>query len=105
LEARSAQERQEEMKQKKIPKYDWPIVLVRWMDSASFNSGWAFLKTIPCFRPHEVTSMGFLFKDEKDFIVLIPHMSEIGVQSQDRQIDGSMSIPKSQIIWTRTLLK
>lgn len=91
------------MSKKKLLKFEWSIVLVRWRDSASLNSGWSFIKSIPSFIPHEVTSMGFLFKDEPDFIVLIPHMSEIGVQSQDRQVDGTMSIPRSQILWMKTL--
>jgi len=81
--------------------FEWPIVIVRWMDSASLNNGWAFVKSIPCFKPHEVTSIGFLFKDDPDYVVIIPHISEIGVQSQDRQVDGSMSIPKSQILWIK----
>ena len=69
--------------------YDWPIVEVEWVDSTA-RSSWADREEWTLQRS-EIRSVGYLFKDLSDRVVILQSVSGLDL------IDHQLSIPRGCI--------
>ena len=67
------------------------IVEVLWRDSCGY-SDWHDSGGLYTVKPENVTSLGYLVKDEDDYIVITSSVSD----NQNNQ--GTLAIPKSAIL-------
>jgi hypothetical protein len=50
------------------------LEIVEWVDHASLaGNHWQTIETVATLTPEHVTSIGWVLKEEKEFIVLMPH--------------------------------
>ena len=69
--------------------FDWPVVEVQWVDSTA-KSNWSERGEWALQRS-EIKSVGYLFKDLSDRVVLVQSMSGLDL------IDHQLSIPRGCI--------
>ena len=87
------------MAKKSLSKY--PIVLIEWNDAFNKSSEWHQLLEINTTDNYTVQSVGFLFYEDKEKIILIPHLA---VEERDYACGtGIMIIPKGIITRRRKL--
>jgi hypothetical protein len=72
-----------------------PIVFVSWMDASHGPMGWSF-KNEATFSCMKCISVGFLVKNKKKSISIVPHCN--GDMVNTPQIAGVMNIPKGMIL-------
>ena len=69
------------------------VVHVKWIDSASAAGGpWSRYDS-KFFGPVQCESLGFLIKDEKEFITVAAH-----IDPENRNASGDLSIPRVAIL-------
>lgn len=69
-----------------------PITVVEWMDSCSLKGGtWNDTEHVEELSPHQVRSVGWLLKEDRDVIVLVPHAAQ-------HQVSGELCILKGTIV-------
>jgi hypothetical protein len=56
---------------------EWQIVLVEWDDITSHDGAWLDLKEAEEYSPTPMKTMGFLLKDEPDYVIVVSTASEI----------------------------
>jgi hypothetical protein len=76
-----------------------PLVLVEWVDSAR---GVEWAKPDATALAHRVCSVGWLYKQTKDAIALMPHIG-LDEEGEVEQVVGNMDIPRRAIVRMRTL--
>jgi hypothetical protein len=74
----------------------WPLVLVRWLDSAS-PKGWQSLSAWPGIESLECVSVGFLYHDGEHTKTIVPHFAWPN-DDANRSGNGVMVIPSGAII-------
>jgi hypothetical protein len=71
------------------------LTIVKWYDSAGLDKeGWSYREDVEQLEPLYLYSMGWLFKESKEFVVIVPHWGE----DQKTNFDGAIAIPKKVII-------
>ncbi len=68
------------------------MVLVEWTDACSDDAGWKPLKKIKKQTPVIVMSMGFLVKDDPDYVTVIGSHVPF-----DDTTDGDVTIPRGMV--------
>lgn len=68
------------------------LVYVEWMDSRGVSASWEHLETLQENDLCIIRSVGWLLREESDFIQIVPHL---GIDPD--QGCGDMTIPVSQI--------
>jgi hypothetical protein len=82
-------------KTKKTTKTEYPLVLIRWDDSARPISDWQWIddyempEIVPCI------SVGFLIADTPQAIALAPNLGDVG--RERAQASGIIRIPRSAV--------
>jgi hypothetical protein len=84
-----------------IDKEKWPLVLVRWLDSAS-PRGWQPIGDWSGPGSLECVSVGFLFAENDQTKTIIPHFAYAD-DDVNRQGNGIMVIPCGAIVSIETL--
>lgn len=74
---------------------DYNPVAIEWRDSSSIESGWVPKDSINDLRPSECLSVGFILSEDKERIVICPHLSNTNQSSP--MVNGGMVILKKQI--------
>lgn len=74
-----------------------PLVEITWSDHSSFDAGWNTLEAIQALEPVTVRSVGFVAKDEPNYVVLVAHLTSAGSAT------GEMCILKSDIVSRKDL--
>lgn len=74
----------------------WPIVIVRWLDSAS-PRGWQSVAGWDGVGSLECVSVGFLFSSDDQATTIIPHFAYAD-DDTNRQGNGIMVIPSGAIV-------
>lgn len=72
------------------------IVIVKWLDAFGCSSSWRERDDIEKATPSICESVGWLIKDEDDYIVLVPHVANETLGST-WQGCGDMTIPRAAI--------
>lgn len=75
---------------------EYPLVLVRWVDSYFDGAGWSFISQEPT-QKKVCVSVGFLHEDTAN-IRLYPHIHASG--TNDFQGSGIITIPKCSVMET-----
>ena len=72
------------------------LVMIEWLDAFGCSSEWQELSAD--YRPQPILcrSVGWLFRDEPDYKVIIPHMATLA-PNHLRQGCGDMTIPVNAI--------
>jgi hypothetical protein len=60
---------------KALPALKWPIVIIRWIDSASPQTGWVRLQDWEGVGSLECISVGYMIKDEGGTKTIAPHIA------------------------------
>lgn len=83
------------------------LVLVKWIDAAGVWEDWEDLdeSTKGKNRPAWVDSVGLLFEDTPEYVVIVPHVAELKGQTRPLQGTGAMAIPRRCIISMRELVE
>jgi hypothetical protein len=82
----------------------YKIVLVVWLDACGGSKdGWHSMRSILRQKPYEARSVGYLVREEEDYIVVCPHL--VGIGERDIDGDGELAIPRSWIKKVVTLKK
>lgn len=68
------------------------LVIVEWVDSCGCETEWHGLTDAKVCRTVLCKSVGWLFKDETDVVVLVPNLAEVA--DGPNQGCGTMTIPK-----------
>lgn len=72
---------------------DMQLVYVEWIDSAGFaEGGWHQRDVVDSLGPHVISSVGWIIKEEDDYIVMCSHISSDGTN-----LAGEKCIPKVAI--------
>lgn len=80
----------------------WPIVLILWRDAfGGSNIGWRPINDIARSETVVASTVGFLLKEDKDRLVVCPHMTG----ADDCDGDGEIAIPASWVIKKTVLRK
>lgn len=66
------------------------LVIIEWLDSFGCSSSWQELTDDCQPKPMTCKSVGWLFRDEPTFKVIVPHIAE----SEVPQGCGDMTIPE-----------
>ena len=74
------------------------VVKVVWYDSKGVTSEWEFKDEIKPLSPAVVTSVGYLWQENKDYVTIVQSDS-------DEQLMGGLTIPRACIECMNTLLK
>jgi hypothetical protein len=82
---------------------DWPLVLVRWIDSASPNTGWVRLQEYQGVGSMDCISVGYLIRDEAGRKTVAPHIAYPDDEEQ-RQGTGLMVIPDQAVLSIERLI-
>ena len=56
---------------------EWQSVLVEWVDITSHDGAWLDLKEAEEYAPTPMKTIGFLLKEEPDYIIVVSTASEI----------------------------
>lgn len=72
------------------------IVKIEWEDSKSASHDWEDIENIEPLKLAICVSVGFIFEETKDYITIVPTVSE-------RHILGRLSIPRKCIKKQRSL--
>lgn len=75
------------------------LVLIEWLDASGPPRGWVFAEDAEPDAPI-VKSVGWLAKEEKDYLFLVPHVAE---SLSGRQYAGYFTIPRRMVIKRRVL--
>lgn len=70
------------------------LVMVKWEDSRQPSSCWEWLHEYQPDPMPVIVSVGWLVRDETDFIVLAPNMS----REEKPQVSGMFQIPKRAVV-------
>ena len=91
------------MKRRKMPAKigDWPLVLIRWLDSSA-PRGWQALSEWPGVGSLECVSVGYLYAQDDKSKTIIPHFAYPN-DPISRQGSGIMAIPIGAIVSIETL--
>ncbi|MCM1516252.1 MAG: hypothetical protein NC080_07580 [Paraprevotella sp.] len=75
------------------------IETIEWKDTFGCPEGWEFADS---FEPKVATvqSVGFVWKETDEYIVLVPHISG----EERKQLAGHITIPRTQIVSRTKLL-
>ena len=68
------------------------IVLVEWLDACSDDAGWKTWKKIHRQEPMLVRSVGYIVREEADFISLAA-----SVVAFDGTVDGDVTVPRAMV--------
>lgn len=69
-----------------------PLVIVEWADSCALKAGvWSDPDELAPIHPSRCVSVGWVFAETKDHVVLFAHGNE-------HQVGGELCIPKSAIV-------
>lgn len=74
--------------------HDFPLVYIEWVDSRSIGRGWSLTEDIKS-APMICHSIGWLYQDLEDSIMIVPHFAE-----NPEQCTGGLEIPKCSITKT-----
>lgn len=70
------------------------LTYIQWRDAAGMSGGgWQHTEDMDQLEPRIIDSIGWVYREEKDFVVLASHV-EVGQMN----FEGDMCIPKSAII-------
>ena len=77
-------------------KNKYKLVCVEWVDAYGCSSHWEQIGyiqplTMKCF------SVGWLVFEDKEMIIIVPHLSQSNHETIEQQGCGDMSIPRSAI--------
>lgn len=77
------------------------LVLIEWVDSFGCSSSWRDMDDE--YKPNPMTcrSVGWLYRDDKDVKVIVPHIAD--VPDQSKQGCGDMTIPTAAIVAIKDL--
>lgn len=75
--------------------------MVEWWDSFGCSSSWEEIDDIPKPKPMLCRSVGWIVRESKSSVVIVPHIAEIPHRSN--QGCGDMLIPKCAIKTTVSL--
>lgn len=82
------------------------LVLVEWIDSVG-TAGvdvWTDVSEVKDFNICKCLSIGWLFKETDEYIVIVPHIGQEKDDSmEDNQVSGAMLIPQCSISVMRTI--
>lgn len=81
---------------------DLPLVLVEWVDSAR-GQDWHHPRDGD-YTAHSIFSVGWLYKQTPDMLVVVPHASQ-GTDGEIDQVVGNMNIPRVAVRRVRTLYR
>lgn len=79
------------------------IELIEWVDSAGDVTGWGNVSDVHA-ETHPVESIGYVYKETGDVVLLIPHYAAERTGSYE-QCRGEMIIMKCQITKRTELVK
>jgi hypothetical protein len=82
---------------KSFPILKWPIVVIRWIDSASPQNGWVRLQDWEGVGSLECISVGYLIKDEDGTKTIAPHIAYPDDPAQC-QGNGIIVIPDQAVL-------
>lgn len=72
-----------------------PIVLIEWRDAAGgARIGWRPMKEVERQETATCYSVGFLLRQTKEEVLVVPHVATIGDQSDG---DAELCIPRSWV--------
>ncbi|MBC8321128.1 MAG: hypothetical protein H8E34_10430 [Bacteroidetes bacterium] len=74
------------------------LYLIKWIDSYNFPSTWESIEEMEDPIPLVCVSVGWIEKETDEYIVLIPHISDIDNKDNKGMGCGSMGIPKIAIL-------
>ena len=86
---------------------EYPLVMVRWKDANGGNkTGWRPLRDVKKLRPCCVVSVGFKVFEDKETVVVCPHV--VGAPSKEFDVeevdgDGEIAIPRSWVLDIKVL--
>lgn len=82
---------------------NYPLVYIEWADSFGCSSEWTSTADVADVE-HICISVGFLLKESKDIVVIVPHFSPANEKIDAKEQGcGDMAIPRSAIRQLRTL--
>ena len=82
---------------KSLPILKWPIVVIRWIDSASPQTGWVRLQDWEGVGSLECISVGYLIKDGDGTKTIAPHIAYPDDPAQC-QGNGIIIIPDQAVL-------
>ena len=85
-------------------KLEWPLLLVEWEDPCTLDVKWTSIDEMDCKKRVLCVSVGFLLKETRHAIILLPHISGLEKRRHDRVGWGSISIPVGCIIRRKVLV-
>lgn len=73
----------------------FPMVLIVWRDAKGGTSDWTAISKLDA-NPAIISSMGFMVKDNDQYIMLVPHLD----YSQENEPDGfgEIIIPRGMVM-------
>lgn len=77
--------------------FDYDLVKVDWLDSRQPSSEWRFISDTEIPKPVKCSSVGWLFIDAGDTIMLVQNTGDMG-DGDDGQISGIMVIPAISVL-------
>jgi len=79
------------------------LCLIEWMDPYTFSDKWESISEMPNLKNTICVSVGWIMKETKDNILIIPHISDIGNKNSLGTGCGAMVIPKLSIVKRKKL--
>jgi hypothetical protein len=76
-----------------MPNEDFDKVIVEWKDAYEMESGWQTIEEAIKIRPPTIFSMGYVLKEEKEYIILAGDVGRKG----DSDCGRVQVIPKSWV--------
>lgn len=73
------------------------LVLIEWNDAFGCSADWEELSDEYQPKPGICQSVGWLFRDEPEYKVIVPHIAKLDDSSRKDQGCGDMTIPASAI--------
>ncbi|MDD5353321.1 MAG: hypothetical protein PHS93_09195 [Candidatus Omnitrophica bacterium] len=73
------------------------LTLIEWEDSYSTDDKWKSVSAMPKPKRMICVSVGWIIKETKNNILIIPHLSDINNKNSSGTGFGEMVIPKSAI--------
>ncbi|MDD5006461.1 MAG: hypothetical protein PHS33_08210 [Candidatus Omnitrophica bacterium] len=73
------------------------LTLIEWEDSYSTDDKWKSVSAMPKPKRMICVSVGWIIKETKNNILIIPHLSDIKNKKSSGTAFGEMVIPKSSI--------
>ena len=84
-------------------KTDWPLVLVRWVDSAAPDTGWIRLRDYRGIASMECITVGYLISDSDEIKTIAPHLA-FPDDEEHCQGNGIMVIPDQAVLSVERLI-